>query len=418
MILAGGQGKRLSGLTKDNSKPAIPFAGKYKIIDFTLTNCAHSNLNIIGILTQYQPLKLNSHIGNGSPWGYNSNSDGIFVLPPHSSHDSCEWYKGTANAIYQNMNFIDQYNPKYVVILSGDHVYKMDYSKLIDFHKQKGGAATIATISVPTADAHRFGIIEANNFNEITNFVEKPNIPRSNLASMGVYVFTTEILKRYLMLDENNTHSKHDFGKNIIPAMMQNNERLYAYNFDGYWKDVGTINSYYEANMDALNPDSQLNIDDENWKIYTRTEARIPQIIYKNAKVNNSFVTENTTVRGIVENSIVSPYVSIEPDVVIKNSIIHNNVIIEKGCIIEDSIISEGAHIGKNCHIGNTFVETPEFYDEYIDNGLTLVSPNVFICDDVVIGKNSVVSNDITNMPNDIGGVAIDKTSTRSSNVC
>ena len=305
MILAGGQGSRLKMLTKSTAKPAIPFGGKYKIIDFTLSNCSNSGIDTVGVLTQYQPLTLNSHIGIGIPWDLDRNNGGVTLLPPYMHESGGDWYKGTANAIHQNTNFIDSYDPEYVLILSGDHVYKMDYSKMLDFHKEKCADATIAVIEVPLEEAPRFGIMNTTTDNKIYEFEEKPQNPKNNMASMGVYIFNWKFLKNFLKDDENNRQSNNDFGKNIIPAMLKNEKSLYAYPFKGYWKDVGTIKSLWEANMDLIDDNNELNIHDETWRIYSINPTNPAQYIGPKAKVTNSLVVEGCIVLGEVSNSVL-----------------------------------------------------------------------------------------------------------------
>ena len=305
MILAGGQGSRLKMLTKNTAKPAIPFGGKYRIIDFTLSNCSNSGIDTVGVLTQYQPLALNSHIGVGVPWDLDRNSGGVMLLPPYMDESGGDWYKGTANAIYQNTNFIDSYDPEYVLILSGDHVYKMDYSKMLQFHKEKLADATIAVIEVPIEEAPRFGIMNTTTDNKIYEFEEKPQNPKNNMASMGVYIFNWKFLKNFLKDDENNKHSSNDFGKNIIPAMLISERKLFAYPFKGYWKDVGTIESLWQANMDLIDDNNELNIHDETWKIYSINPTNPAQYIGPNAKVTNSLVVEGCIVLGEVSNSVL-----------------------------------------------------------------------------------------------------------------
>ncbi len=331
MILAGGQGSRLGILTSKVAKPAVPFGGKYRIIDFALSNCVHSGIDTIGVLTQYKPLELNTYIGNGSTWDLDRNDGGVFVLPPYQREEAGEWYKGTANAIYQNMEFIDQYNPEHVVILSGDHIYKMDYYKMMQFHEAHEADATIAVIEVPWAEASRFGIMETDEENNITKFVEKPKEPKSNLASMGVYVFKWQTLKKYLTMDEKTPDSENDFGKNIIPAMLGNGEKLCAYAFEGYWKDVGTVQSLWEANMDLLSETPTLDMYDADWRIYSRNPVKPPHYIAEGASVVNCCITEGCNIYGTVKNSILS-----------------EGVTVGKGAVVEDSILFTGVTIGEN----------------------------------------------------------------------
>ncbi|MBZ9684872.1 glucose-1-phosphate adenylyltransferase [Clostridium estertheticum] len=352
MILAGGQGSRLKMLTKNTAKPAIPFGGKYRIIDFTLSNCSNSGIDTVGVLTQYQPLALNSHIGVGVPWDLDRNNGGVTLLPPYMDEAGGDWYKGTANAIYQNTNFIDSYDPEYVLILSGDHVYKMDYSKMLNFHKEKSADATIAVIEVPIEEAPRFGIMNTTTDNKIYEFEEKPENPKNNMASMGVYIFNWKFLKTFLKEDENNRHSSNDFGKNIIPAMLKNEKNLYAYPFKGYWKDVGTIKSLWEANMDLIDDNNELNIHDETWKIYSINPTNPAQYIGPNAKVSNSLVVEGCIVLGEVSNSVLFQGVTVGKNSKISNSVIMPNTKIGDSVIIDKAIIGNNVIIRGHSLIG------------------------------------------------------------------
>lgn len=352
MILAGGQGSRLKMLTKNTAKPAIPFGGKYKIIDFTLSNCSNSGIDTVGVLTQYQPLKLNSHIGIGIPWDLDRNSGGVTLLPPYMHELGGNWYKGTANAIYQNINFIDSYDPEYVIILSGDHIYKMDYSKMLDYHKSKCADATIAVIEVPMDEAPRFGIMNTTVDSEIIEFEEKPKNPKNNMASMGVYIFNWQVLKSFLKDDENNKLSSNDFGKNILPDMLKSEKKLYAYHYKGYWKDVGTIKSLWEANMDLLNDKNKLNIHDETWKIYSINPTNPAQYIGPNAKVKNSLVVEGCIVLGEVTNSVLFHGVTVGKNSKISNSVIMPNTKVADNVIINKAIIGNNVTIRRNSLIG------------------------------------------------------------------
>lgn len=352
MILAGGQGSRLKMLTKNTAKPAIPFGGKYRIIDFTLSNCSNSGIDTVGVLTQYQPLALNSHIGIGVPWDLDRNNGGVTLLPPYMDESGGDWYKGTANAIYQNTNFIDSYDPEYVLILSGDHVYKMDYSKMLHFHKEKRADATIAVIEVPIDEAPRFGIMNTTSDNKIYEFEEKPQNPKNNMASMGVYIFNWKFLKSFLKDDENNKHSTNDFGKNIIPAMLKSDRNLYAYPFKGYWKDVGTIKSLWEANMDLIDDNNELNIHDENWKIYSINPTNPAQYIGPNAKVTNSLVVEGCIVLGEVSNSVLFQGVTVGKNSKISNSVIMPNTKIADNVVVNKAIIGNNVTIRRNSLIG------------------------------------------------------------------
>ena len=352
MILAGGQGSRLKLLTKNTAKPAIPFGGKYRIIDFTLSNCSNSGIDTVGVLTQYQPLALNSHIGIGVPWDLDRNNGGVTLLPPYMDESGGDWYKGTANAIHQNTNFIDSYEPEYVLILSGDHIYKMDYSKMFHFHKEKCADVTIAVIEVPIDEAPRFGIMNTTVDNKIYEFEEKPQNPKNNMASMGVYIFNWKLLKSFLKDDENNRNSNNDFGKNIIPAMLKNDKNLYAYPFKGYWKDVGTIKSLWEANMDLIDDNNELNIHDENWKIYSINPTNPAQYIGPNAKVTNSLVVEGCIVLGEVSNSVLFQGVTIGKNSKISNSVIMPNTTIAANVIVNKAIIGNNVIIRRNSLIG------------------------------------------------------------------
>ena len=352
MLLAGGQGSRLYDLTKQTAKPAVTFAGKYKIIDFPLSNCINSSIDTVGVLTQYQPLALNEYIGNGEPWDLDRSRGGLSVLPPYQGSKSSDWYKGTANAIYQNINFIKQYSPEYVLILSGDHIYKMDYRKMLEQHKKTGAACTVATITVPIEEASRFGICNTTPDNVIYEFEEKPKKPKNNQASMGIYIFTTSKLIEYLEIDENDENSSNDFGKNVIPNLLNNGEKLYAYKFSGYWKDVGTISSLWESNMDLIGDEPVLNIQDRQFRIYSRNEARPPQYHGKNSIVINSLISEGCKIYGKVENSILSGGVLIEEGAIVKDSIIMEDVTVKSGAKVFTSIIDSDSVIGERAVIG------------------------------------------------------------------
>ena len=357
MLLAGGQGTRLGVLTKDVAKPAVPFAAKYRIIDFPLSNCINSGIDTVGVLTQYQPFELNQYIGNGQPWDLDRLSGGIFVLPPFMRAKSGEWYKGTANAIYQNIEFIDDYNPDYVLILSGDHIYKMDYAEMLASHKKNRADCTIAVRDVPIEEASRFGIMNLKKNGEIYEFEEKPKQPKSNKASMGIYVFTWSVLRKYLVEDEANKDSDNDFGKNIIPKMIGDGMRMFAYQFDGYWKDVGTISSLWEANMDVLKGGSaaeDLDLDDEGWKIYARNMAEPPHFISPTGRVQNCLISEGTVVHGTAKDSIISHSVTIGKNAYIEGSIIMPGAVVGEGADIRYSIVGWDAVVGKGCMVGET----------------------------------------------------------------
>ena len=353
MLLAGGQGSRLYDLTKQIAKPAVSFGGKYKIIDFPLSNCINSGIDTVGVLTQYQPLALNEYVCNGAPWDLDRMRGGLTVLPPYQGNKHSDWYKGTANAIYQNINFIKKYSPDYVLILSGDHIYRMNYQSMLDQHKSTGAVCTVATITVPMEEASRFGICNTNPDGSIYEFEEKPKTPKNNQASMGIYIFNTATLIEYLENDEADENSSNDFGKNIIPNLLANGEKLYSYKFEGYWKDVGTISSLWEANMDLIGDDPVLNIADKNFRIYSKNAARSPQFIGAEAKISNSLISEGCKIYGEVTDSILSGGVVIEAGAVVKDSVIMDDVVIKKSArvysaIVDSStVIEEGATVGK-----------------------------------------------------------------------
>ncbi|MED3561777.1 glucose-1-phosphate adenylyltransferase [Bacillus xiapuensis] len=351
MLLAGGKGSRLNSLTKDLAKPAVPFGGKYRIIDFTLSNCSNSGIDTVGVLTQYQPLLLNSYIGIGSTWDLDRKDGGVTVLPPYSESSEVKWYTGTASAIYQNLNYLKQYQPEYVLILSGDHIYKMNYENMLEYHIEKRADVTISLIEVPWAEANRFGIMSTNEDMRITEFEEKPNSPKNNLASMGIYIFSWNILKEYLEMDERNPHSSHDFGKDVIPLLLDEKKKLYAYPFKGYWKDVGTVQSLWEANMDLLNNECELDLFDHEWRIYSVNPNQPPQYIAPNAIVKESLINEGCTIEGEIEKSVLFQGVSvghgsiIKESVIMPDAIIGNNVLIEKAIVPCDVTIPDGTVI-------------------------------------------------------------------------
>ena len=359
MLLAGGQGSRLYVLTSSRAKPAVPFGGKYRIIDFTLSNCTNSGIDTVGVLTQYKPLELNAYIGTGQPWDLDRMNGGIQVLPPYVTGSDGQWYKGTANAIYQNIEFIEQYSPEYVLILSGDHIYKMDYSKMLKFHKEKGAAATIAVMNVPIEQAHSFGIMNTNEDFSIYEFEEKPKFPKSTKASMGVYIFNWETLKHYMIKDEQTPESSNDFGKNIIPDMLSSGEKMFAYPFDGYWKDVGTVGNLWEANMDLLNPTIPLNLSDPLWKIYCRHSLTTPHFIDESANIKNSVISEGCKINASVNNSVVFSDVEIEENAKIEYSVVMRNVKIKSGAKVKYAIIADDAIIESGATVG----AAPEDYD-------------------------------------------------------
>ena len=384
MLLAGGQGSRLKVLTEKTAKPAVPFGGKYRIIDFPLSNCVNSGIDTVGILTQYQPLELNEYIGNGQPWNLNKTHSCAQVLPPYERHDKKSgWYKGTANAIYQNIDYIQKYEPQYVVILSADHIYKMDYSKMINFHKKVGADCTIAAINVPQLDAHRFGIINSRADGSIYEFQEKPEKPKSTLASMGIYVFSWPKLLKYLKEDECDSESCNDFGKNILPKMLDKNEKLFAYNFDGYWKDIGTIESLWKCNMDLLNPEINLKLDDESWRIYSNQNELPKAYITDEAKVQDSLISDGCTVYGEVISSVLFSGVYVAEGAKISHSVIMPKSVIKEDAIVNYSIISENVKVGKGAVIEGT------------ENEITAIGDNVTIGDNVKVKPKSMVENDI-----------------------
>ena len=352
MLLAGGQGSRLYDLTKQTAKPAVSFGGKYKIIDFPLSNCINSGIDTVGVLTQYQPLALNEYIGNGAPWDLDRSRGGLSVLPPYQGYKDSNWYKGTANAIYQNINFIKQFNPDYVLILSGDHIYRMDYSKMLEQHKATGAACTVATITVPIEEASRFGICNTNPDNSIYEFEEKPKVPKNNQASMGIYIFTADTLIEYLEVDEVDPNSSNDFGKNIIPNLLHNGEKLYAYNFEGYWRDVGTIASLWESNMDLVGDDPVLKMNDKSFRIYSRNMARPPQFLGENSAVVSSLISEGCRIYGTVENSILSGGVVVEEGAIVKDSIIMDDVVVSKNAAIYTAIVDQDTVIAPDVTVG------------------------------------------------------------------
>ena len=381
MLLAGGQGSRLGILTKNIAKPAVPYGGKYRIIDFPLSNCINSGIETVGVLTQYQPLELNDYIGNGSPWDLDRSYGGVHILSPYQQIKGTEWYKGTANAIYQNIHFIDRYNPEYVAVLSGDHIYKMDYNKMLEYHKAKDAACTIAMLEVPWEEASRFGLMFVNDDGSISEFEEKPKNPKSNKASMGVYIFTWSKLRQYLIDDENNPESGNDFGHDVIPAMHNNGERMFAFKFEGYWKDVGTIDSLWEANLDLLNPKVDLDLSDDSWKIYSRNPIAPPHFISDTAKVENSMIGEGCVIDGGVDYSILFSNVTVEEGAKVRYSIVMPGTTIKSGAVVEYAIVAENAVIDEGAHVG----ESPEEIDNLEAWGVTVIGEKV------TIGKNAKV---------------------------
>ena len=356
MILAGGQGTRLGVLTKQTAKPAVPFGGKYRIIDFALSNCANSGIKNIGVVTQYQPLELNEHIGKGAAWGLTSRSGGATILQPYSSSDGEKWFKGTANAIYQNISYIDSLDPKYVLILSGDHIYKMDYAAMLEDHIKNKASLTVGVIPVSMKEASRFGIMNTDQNGRIIEFEEKPAQPKSNLASMGIYIFNWETLRRYLVEDQAKNREMEDFGKNVIPAYLSNAENCFAYSFEGYWKDVGTIESLWEANMEFLDPEHPLNISEDTWRIYTSNPVTPPQFLTEEAQIKHSLVVDGCYIAGQVDNSLMSRDVKVGPNSQVDHSVVMSSATIGKGCRVEYAIIGEQAVIAD----GASVIGTPD----------------------------------------------------------
>lgn len=391
MILAGGQGSRLGALTKNVAKPAVPFGGKYRIIDFPLSNCVHSGINTVGVLTQYQPLELNRYIGNGNPWDLDRSHGGVYVLPPYQSAKAGEWYKGTANAIYQNLSFLESFKPENVLILSGDHIYKMHYGEMLKAHKESGAAVTIAVMPVPWEEASRFGIMNVDEEGTITDFEEKPAEPKSNLASMGIYIFTYEVLKKYLEADERDPSSANDFGKNIIPTMLENGEKMVSFRFEGYWKDVGTIHSLWEANMDLVDQPPKFDLNERSWSIYSRNMALAPHYVGQNAKITNSTVTEGCFIDGEIKHSVIFGGVELGEGSVVSDSVIMpgakigKNVVIEKAVIGADAVIGDGAKVGVNSSDDNKYAS------KLCTNDLVLIESGAEVGVEEDICKGSMV---------------------------
>ena len=390
MLLAGGQGSRLGVLTQKIAKPAVPYGGKYRIIDFPLSNCVNSGIEAVGVLTQYQPLVLNEYIGNGQPWDLDGMNVGVQILSPYEKKGGADWYSGTANAIYQNINYIDRYNPEYVVILSGDHIYKMDYSKMVAYHKEHDADCTIAVIDVPLAEASRFGILNTNPDGSIYEFDEKPAHPKSTNASMGIYVFSWDKLRKYLIEDEANPDSSNDFGKDILPKMLADGQRMFAYAFSGYWKDVGTIESLWESNMDLLDPNVTLDLADENWKIYSRNPVVAPHYVSPTGVVQNSLISDGCIIEGYVDFSVLFSNVTIAPGAVVNDSILMPGVVVEEGAVIQYAIVSENAVIKKNAVVG----ARPEDIENKEDWGVAVVGDNRTIGEGAVVAPKEMVYED------------------------
>ena len=389
MLLAGGQGSRLHALTSHVAKPAVPFGGKYRIIDFPLSNCINSGIDTVGVLTQYRPLELNAYIGNGEPWDLDRSYGGVHILPPDMREgEKGTWYKGTANAIYQNINFLETYDPEYVLILSGDHIYKMDYTELLRRHKEAQAACTIAVLEVPMSEASRFGIMNVDENDDIYEFEEKPKKPKSNLASMGIYVFTWSKLRKYLEADEADEKSANDFGKNIIPAMLNNGEKMTAYRFHGYWKDVGTIDSLWDANMDMLAPENGIDLYDTEWPIYARTPIRPPHFMGPEARVEHAMVTSGCEVYGSVESSVLFHSVIVEEGAVVRYSILMPGTVVRKGAVVEYAIVAENSVIGESARVGSS----PDGTEDW---GIAVVAQNLNIGSGAVVPPKAMVTRNV-----------------------
>ncbi len=394
LILAGGQGSRLGVMTKHLAKPAVPFGSRYRIIDFSLSNCSNSSIETVGVLTQYQPLALNTYVGNGHPWDLDRNKGGTFILPPYQSSDRSDWYKGTANAIYQNIEFIESWSPRYVLILSGDHIYKMDYARMLQHHISKEADATVAVLEVPWEEASRFGILNTDKQGRITEFVEKPANPLSNLASMGIYIFNWPVLRSELISDEEDADSDHDFGKNIIPKMLAAGQRLVAYRFSGYWKDVGTIASFWEANMDLLDRPEEINLRDREWRIYSRNPVKPAHFIASGAKIINSAMTDGCDVAGSVEHSVLFNSVTVEKGAVVKDSILMPGVTVKSGARLQKCIVGSGTIIGNAVQAGldsKNASQCKYYNDRLCQDGITVFERGLKIRDGARIPGNCMV---------------------------
>ena len=391
MLLAGGQGSRLYALTSHVAKPAVPFGGKYRIIDFPLSNCVNSGIDTVGVLTQYQPLELNAYIGTGQPWDLDRSDGGVHILPPYMrAGDQGTWYKGTANAICQNMGFIELYDPDYVLILSGDHIYKMDYSDMLRVHKERGAACTISVLEVPMSDASRFGIMNVDENDDIYEFQEKPKEPKSNLASMGIYIFTWSKLRDYLIADEANPNSSNDFGHDIIPAMLGAGEKMSAYRFKGYWKDVGTISSLWDANMDMLSIGTGIDPYDPSWPIYARSPTKPPHFTGPNAKITHSMVTGGCEVYGTVENSVLFHSVIVEPGATVRYSILMPGTVVKAGATVDYTIVAENAVIGRGASVG-----APPPPSGTGDWGITVVAQDIEVGDGAHVPANAMITRNV-----------------------
>ncbi len=394
MLLAGGQGSRLYALTRRIAKPAVPFGGKYRIIDFPLSNCVNSGIETVGVLTQYQPLELNDYIGSGQPWDLDRMDAGVHVLPPYQRNKGADWYKGTANAIYQNIDFIRRYDPEYVLVLSGDHIYKMDYSDMLAYHKQNNADCTIAVLDVPKEEASRFGILNTNPDGSIYEFDEKPAVPKSTLASMGIYIFTWDKLEQYLIADEEDTTSQNDFGKNLLPAMLNAGERMYAYRFEGYWKDVGTIDSLWEANMDLLNPKVPLDLSDPSWKIYSRNPGMPPQYLAPTSQVQNSSITEGCTICGKVESSVIFAGVTVEEGAEIIDSILMPGTVVRREAKVQYAILAENVEVAEGACVG----ESPEECADLSRWGVAVVASGLRVGKGAFVPAQAMIEDNVADV--------------------
>lgn len=385
MLLAGGQGSRLYALTEKTAKPAVTFGGKYRIIDFPMSNCVNSGIFTVGVLTQYQPLVLNEYIGNGQPWDLDRMNGGVMVLPPYQGKNGADWYKGTANAIYQNLDFIKRYAPDYVLILSGDHIYKMDYNAMLQSHKNSGADCTIAVLEVPLSEASRFGIMVTDDTGRITEFQEKPKNPTSTKASMGIYIFNTKVLEKYLIDDENTPGSSNDFGKNIIPNMLGDGMKMYTFPFEGYWKDVGTISSLWEANMDLLGEKPEFNVHDKKWRIFSRNYAAPPHYVGEDGNVSDSIVSEGCEIYGTVEHSVLSGNVIVEKGAIVKDSVIMSGTVIKSGAVVNYSIIDSNSIVSENAKVGE---------DKEGAKGIAVIGSGLCVEPNVVIDSEAMINSD------------------------
>ncbi len=391
MLLAGGQGSRLYALTQKVAKPAVPYGGKYRLIDFPLSNCTNSGIDTVGVLTQYQPLVLNDYIGNGQPWDLDKLHGGVHVLPPYQTSAGASWYEGTANAIYQNMSFIERYDPEYVIVLGGDHIYKMDYSKMLDFHKKNEADCTLAVFDVPYEEASRMGIMTCDDQYRVLKFTEKPKQPDSTLASMGIYVFTWSKLRKYLIENENANTGSKDFGKDIIPAMLRDQQRLFAYPFEGYWKDVGTLDSLWEANMDLLSPSVPLDLYDKKWKIYSRNNNMPPQYIGGSAEVENSMISEGSDINGKVDFSVIFSGVTIEEGATVNYSIIMPGTVVKAGAVVEYAIVGEDCVVNSGAKIGMS----PEAVENRDEWGIAVIGHNVDVSEGAKVLPKQIISENV-----------------------